>query len=137
MNIRKLNENDYDQYKIIINEFRETEFTKEDFIYILNNIKIYSDIWLLEINNEIASIVTILYEYKFIHNICKLAHIEDVCTLKKYRGNGYSKLLLNYIINEAKNNGCYKITLYCNEDLEDFYKKNNFEKKGIQMAIYY
>jgi predicted GNAT family N-acyltransferase len=137
MNIRKLNKDDYEQYTIILNDFRETVFTREDFINTLDKINKCSDIWILEINNEIVSIATILYEYKFIHNISKLGHIEDVCTLKKYRGFGYSTILINYIINEAKKEECYKITLYCNENLEKFYNKNNFEKKGIQMAIYY
>ena len=137
MNIRKLNENDYEQYKNIINDFRETIFTKENFVNILTIINKSSDIWILEINNEIVSCVTILYEYKFIHNISKIGHIEDVCTLKKYRGLGYSTILINHIIKEAKKEGCYKITLYCTEELEKFYKKNNFEKKGIQFAIYY
>ena len=137
MIIRKLNENDYIQYKNIINDFRESIFTKNDFVNILTLINKSSDIWILEINNEIASSATILYEHKFIHNISKIGHIEDVCTLKKYRNLGYSTILINHIIKEAKKEGCYKITLYCNEELEKFYKKNNFEKKGIQMAIYY
>ena len=128
-NIRKLNENDYEQYINIINEFRETFFTKENFINILNKINKSSDIWILEINNEIVSTVTILYEYKFIHNISKIGHIEDVCTLKKYRGSGLSTLLINHVINEAQREGCYKITLYCNEELEKFYIKNKLIKR--------
>ena len=137
INIRKLNKDDYNQYKNIINDFRETIFTKEDFINTLDKINKNSDIWVLQINNEIVSIATILYEYKFIHNISKLGHIEDICTLKKYRGFGYSTILINHIINEAKKENCYKIILYCNEELEKFYEKNKFKKIGIQMAIYY
>ena len=137
MNIRKLNENDYEQYKIIINEFRETNFTNQEFIDTLHKININSNIWIIEINNEIVSTGTIIYEHKFIHNISKIAHIEDICTLEKYRKCGYSSKLIKHLLNEAKNEKCYKVTLYCKEELENFYKKYNFEQNGIQMAIYY
>jgi glucosamine-phosphate N-acetyltransferase len=135
--IRKLNENDYLQYKNLINKFRDTIFDEIQFKEILKKMINYSDIWIIELNNEIISSATILYEYKFIHNISKIAHIEDVCTLKKYRGHGFGKILIKHIINESKNNNCYKITLYCKDELENFYNVNNFEKKGIQMAIYF
>lgn len=136
-NIRKLNENDYISYKNIINEFRETEFNEEEFKKTLNKINNNSEIWIIEINDEIITSTTIIYEYKFIHNISKIAHIEDVCTLKKYRGLGYGKILIDYVIEEAKKNDCYKITLYCQEELEKFYNKSGFMKNGIQMAIYF
>lgn len=137
MNIRKLNENDYEQYKKLINDFRETNFTFKQFIEILNVIKSNSDIWVIEKDNLLIATGTIIYEYKFIRNICKLAHIEDVCILKDYRGNGYGKILIDFLINEAKTNKCYKITLYCDDKIEQFYKNSNFEKNGIQMAIYF
>ena len=135
--IRKLNENDYDRYYNLINMFRETTFTKDSFIETLKLIKHQnSNIWVIDLNGVLVGTATILYEYKFIHNICKLAHIEDVCIHSDYRGKGYGKILLNYLFNEAKSNNCYKITLYCNDDLEQFYNNANLEKRGIQMAKY-
>jgi glucosamine-phosphate N-acetyltransferase len=134
--IRKLNNSDYEQYKILINEFRETEFDENIFKEIYGLINKNSDIWILEKNNEIIGTGTILYEYKYIRNICKLAHIEDICILKKYRNNGFGTILIDYLINESKKENCYKITLYCEDKLENFYMKSGLEKKGIQMAIY-
>lgn len=134
--IRKLNNSDYEQYKILINEFRETEFDENIFKEIYSLINKNSDIWVIEKNNEIIGTGTILYEYKYIRNICKLAHIEDICILQKYRNNGYGKILIDYLMNEAKKENCYKITLYCEDKLEKFYIKSGLEKKGIQMAIY-
>lgn len=135
--IRKLNENDYDRYYNLINMFRETTFTKNSFIETLKLIKHQnSNIWVIDLNGILVGTATILYEYKFIHNICKLAHIEDVCIHSDYRGKGYGKILLNYLFNEAKLNNCYKITLYCNDELEQFYNNANLEKRGIQMAKY-
>lgn len=134
--IRKLNNSDYEQYKILINEFRETEFDENIFKEIYGLINRNSDIWIIEKNNEIIGTGTILYEYKYIRNICKLAHIEDICILKKYRNNGFGTILIDYLIKEANNENCYKITLYCEDKLENFYMKSGLEKKGIQMAIY-
>jgi len=135
-NIRKLNENDYEKYLVLINNLRPTQFSKEDFLNILEKININSSIWIMEINNELVSTGTILYEYKFIHNISKLAHIEDICVDEKYRGQKYGEKLINYLVEESKKNGCYKVNLYCDESLEKFYEKSKFQKKGIQMAIY-
>ena len=134
---RKLNENDYEQYLKLINDFRETSFSKEAFVSILNKINNNnSSIWVIVIENELIATGTIIYEYKFIHDISILAHIEDICVSKSFRGNNYGKILINYLIEEAKKKKCYKITLYCDEKLEKFYGLSGFSKKGIQMAIY-
>jgi hypothetical protein len=42
--IRKLLETDYEKYKVLINGFRETEFTFSQYINTLNNIQQNSDI---------------------------------------------------------------------------------------------
>jgi glucosamine-phosphate N-acetyltransferase len=79
---------------------------------------------------------TILYETKFIHNISLYAHIEDIYVDETYRKHSIGKLLVEHLVNEAKRKKCYKIILDCSESLESFYKKNNFNKNGIQMVIY-
>ena len=135
--IRELNLNDYDQYLELINQFRKTYFTKEQFIEIFNKIKNNSNIWIIEQYDKIISSGTIIYEYKFIHNISKIAHIEDIIVYEKYRGKGYGEILIKHLINESKKNNCYKITLYCDQKLEKFYEKNNFEKRNIEMSIYF
>lgn len=135
--IRKLNINDYEKYLYLINQFRPTTFTNETYKNILNKIESNSTIWVVDYNNELIGTTTIIYEYKFIRNIVKLAHIEDVCVDKKYRNKGIGNLLINYVVNEALNENCYKIILDCDEKLENFYKKSGLEKHGIQMAKYF
>lgn len=134
---RKLIEDDYEKYLKLINDFRETNFSKEAFVSILNKINNNnSSIWVIVIDDELIATGTIIYEYKFIHDTSILAHIEDICVSKSFRGNNYGQILVNYLIEEAKKKKCYKITLYCDEKLEKFYGLNGFSKKGIQMAIY-
>jgi len=135
--IRKLNVSDYEKYLNLINQFRSTIFTLEEYKNILSKIENNSTIWVIDYNNELIGTTTIIYEYKFIRNIVKLAHIEDVCIDKNYRNKGIGKLLINFVVNEANKENCYKIILDCDENLENFYKKSGLEKKGIQMAKYF
>jgi len=134
--IRKLLESDYEKYRVLINGFRPTEFTHAEFINTLTNINKHSDIWIIENDDEFMATGTILYETKFIHNICIYAHIEDIYVDETYRKHGIGKLLVEHLVNEARSKKCYKVILDCNESLESFYKKNNFNKNGIQMVIY-
>ena len=137
MKIRELVENDYENYLILINQFRKTNFSKEDFIEKLKKIKSNSNIFVIEHDNILIGTGTLLYETKFIYNICKLAHIEDICIHNEYRQYGYGKLLIKYLIEEAKKQNCYKVTLYCEDSLEGFYKSNGLEKRGIMMNKYF
>ncbi len=134
MEIRKLNTNDYEKFLCLISQFRQTYFSKNCFEIMLKQMN-NTDIWVIEDNNQLIATGTILYEYKFIYNISKVGHIEDICVHEKYRGKGHGKLLINHLINECKNNGCYKVTLDCLDDLEHFYKSCSLEKNGIQMSI--
>lgn len=136
--IRKLLETDYEKYKVLINGFRQTDFTFTEYIKTLNHIQHNSDIWVIvnENENELIGTGTILYETKFIHDIAIYAHIEDIYVQEKYRKHGMGKLLVEHLVNEAKQHKCHKVILDCNESLESFYTKNHFRKNGSQMVIY-
>jgi len=136
--IRKLNKNDFKEYNLLLNHFRPTTFTENNFIKTLESMeKQNSDIWVIDLDGRLIGTGTILYEHKFIHNISKIGHIEDICINTNYRGKGFGQLLINYLIEEVKTNMCYKVTLYCEEGLEKFYKSAELEKKGIQMSKYF
>ena len=132
--IRKLCESDYDSYLVIINEFRETFFTKKQFEDTLTCMMPYSEIWIIEYKNIIAATGTIVYEKKFIHNNSSLGHIEDICVKKEYRKYGFGKLIVQHLMKQAKEMGCYKVTLDCSEENSHFYEKCGLEKKGFQMS---
>jgi ribosomal protein S18 acetylase RimI-like enzyme len=87
-------------------------------------------------NNKIVGSSTILLEAKFIHNLGKVAHIEDVVISSQFRGEGLGKLLINHLIDIANSKGCYKIILDCNDDNTQFYTKCGFTILGAQMALY-
>jgi len=131
---RKININDYEKYSIMINEFRETSFTYEQFIETLNYILPFSEIWIIEYNNDIIATGTIIYEKKFIYNNSILCHIEDICVKQSYRKLGIGKLLINKLMKNAKDKGCYKVSLTCNKENTYFYKKCGLEERGYQMS---
>ena len=133
--IRKLTATDYNSFFKLINDFRETTFTKEQFINTLNKINQNSDIIVIEYNNELIATGTIIYENKFIFNICTLGHIEDVCIKKEFRNNSLGKIIINYLITLAKEHKCYKVVLDCSDSNCGFYEKCNFERRGNQMSI--
>ena len=86
---------------------------------------------------QILATASLLIEKKFIHELGKVAHIEDVVVDKEWRGKGIGKTLIDHLIGMAHLQNCYKIILDCSEENIGFYSKNGFEKKGVQMAIYF
>ena len=88
-------------------------------------------------NFKILGTLSILYEYKMIHNggiVCKL---EDFVVDKEHRSQGIGTELIEYAKKVAKEKGAYKIILDCSQDMIEYYKKKGFVNKNVQMCIYY
>lgn len=94
-----------------------------------NNIEIF----VIECNGKLVANGTIIIEDKFIHNNGKVGHIEDIVVGNDFRGKGYGQIIVNYLIQRAKEHGCYKIILDCKDDLYSFYHKMGFYQSGIQL----
>lgn len=86
--------------------------------------------------NIIVGNITCIIENKFIRNLGKVSHIEDVVVLTNYRHKKLGSKLINLIIEFSKDLGCYKVILDGRMDAIDFYKKFGFEKKFNCMAYY-
>jgi glucosamine-phosphate N-acetyltransferase len=130
-----------DQLIELYNYFEENkELNYENFNDILkkilqnnnHNIFLYID----DINNILGAI-TLLTEQKFIHNGKCVAHIEDFVVKKEYRSQNIGKDLMNYAINYAKQNNCYKIILNTDTKLVNYYSNYGFVNKGIYMGYYF
>lgn len=131
-------------YQKLLSQLSECPIiSDQDFIHKLNLInQVQGTIFIAYINNindqdfQIVTSGTILIEPKFIHN-SSAGHIEDIVTDSNFRGRGLAKLILDALKNYAFNTkNVYKIILDCNESLEPVYNKNNFTRKGLQMALY-
>ena len=62
-------------------------------------------------------------------------HIEDIVVDKNIRGKNVGVGLINELVKIAKNKGCYRITLFCDEPLLNFYDKNGFKINGNEIAL--
>jgi glucosamine-phosphate N-acetyltransferase len=84
---------------------------------------------------RVVSTLSFFIEDKFIHNGSKVCHVEDVATRQGHEGKGYASQLLEYVKNYARNQGCYKVVLYCSPELVQFYEKNGFHKGATLMRF--
>jgi len=143
MYLRKLESNDYNsnyfqvlsQLSFIDNKLITLDQWNQFISQLNNNHQIYVLVD-SSFNNIIAS-GTLLIENKIIHNMGKVAHIEDIVTDNKFRGRGYGKMMIEYLIEKAKEHQVYKIILNCSDDNIKFYEKCGFELKSNQMAKYF
>ena len=138
MTIRRLSANDYSKFYPLINEFRETSFTENEFRYTFIDMNYLThQVWVIEENNEFIAAGTLMFEKKFIHNLSTVAHIEDIIVKESHRGKGYGKTLVTHLIHRAKEyTSSYKISLDCSDEHVPFYEKCGLEKKGNQMCLY-
>lgn len=83
--------------------------------------------------HQIIGTATLIIEQKFIHNGGKIGHIEDVAVRKGFEGKGIGKGIIIKLISLAKEDGCYKVILDCDERITKFYEKIGFKKKSIMM----
>jgi glucosamine-phosphate N-acetyltransferase len=135
MKIRKLTHDDYNLFFPLINQFRPTTFTEEQYKSTLSTILQSSEIWVVEdTDSSLIATATLIYESKFLWNTCVYAHIEDVCVRTDKRRNGIGKILVQHLIHEAKRNNCYKVTLDCASENVAFYTACGLSPRGTQMS---
>jgi glucosamine-phosphate N-acetyltransferase len=80
-----------------------------------------------ELDGKIVGSTTLLIEPKFIHKGGVVGHIEDVAIDKKFQGQKIGEKIMKYLLEFAKNRGCYKTILDCTDDVKPFYEKLGFK----------
>ncbi len=68
----------------------------------------------------------------------KTLYIDDLCVDENTRGQHIGKSLYEYVLDYAKKNGCYNVTLNvwaCNESAMKFYEKCGLKKQKIGMEF--
>jgi len=125
------------QFLELLNQFRPTatKMSKDQFDVIYNKINLTGSVHVLKIDNIIIGSGTLFIEQKFIFNGSKCGHIEDIIVDNMYRNKGYGKMLVEHLIKCAIVQKCYKIVLSCSDDVQEFYTKCGFEKRGNNMSM--
>jgi glucosamine-phosphate N-acetyltransferase len=80
-----------------------------------------------ELNGRVIGATTLLIEPKFIHDGGLVGHIEDVVIDKNFQGQKIGEKIMKYLLEFAKNRGCYKTILDCTDDVRGFYEKIGFK----------
>ena len=88
-----------------------------------------------ESDDDIIAVGSLWILQKVIRGYGKMGQIEDVVVLPEYRGSGFGKMIIDALIDKAKERGCYKVILNCSEKNVPFYVKCGFTKKENQMRI--
>ena len=110
--------------------------SEKNYFKFLQNLPDNVHIYTMCKDNELVGMGTLMIEPKLIHGGGYVGHIEDIVVDDKFRGNGYGKTLIDFLVNECKNFHCYKILLNCNKKNEKFYEKCGFTSKNIEMSLY-
>ena len=88
-----------------------------------------------ELDGKIVGATTLLIEPKFIHKGGLVGHIEDVVIAKEHQGTGIGEKLINFVLDHAKQNQCYKTILDGTDDVKQFYEKIGFKKHSNCMRF--
>lgn len=138
MIIRKLEINDYYLGLLeLLSQLTDCNIiTFDDFVSQYLNMGSNYNIYVIQVDNKIVGYGCLYKDYKFYRNCSKVGHIEDIVIHEDYRGKGYAKIIIDKLIEIAKDD-CYKILLNCDEKYVEFYNKFGLKKYGENMAFYF
>ena len=88
-----------------------------------------------ELDGKIVGSTTLLIEPKFIHKGGLVGHIEDVVVDKNFQGQKIGEKIMKYLLEFAKNRGCYKTILDCTDDVKPFYEKLGFKQIANELRF--
>ena len=88
-----------------------------------------------EIDGKVVGSTTLLIEQKFIHQGGLVGHIEDVVVDKNFQGQKIGEKIMKYLLEIAKNQGCYKTILDCTEEVKPFYEKLGFKQVANELRF--
>ena len=88
-----------------------------------------------ELDGKIVGSTTLLIEQKFIHRGGLVGHIEDVVVDKNFQGQKIGEKIMKYLLEIAKNRGCYKTILDCTDDVKPFYEKLGFKSIANELRF--
>ena len=129
--IRVMNKSDLSTIVELEKKLFTAPWSMEDFVYELND-NPYSKLFVMELDNRIIG-------YAGIWLIFEQAQITTIGIIDEMRGQGFGKLLLDYLEQEAIDNQCETISLevrISNEHAINLYKKNGYQTINIRKSYY-
>ena len=130
---RRVKESDLDDVYVLLNQLKELDQDSIDkeraWKNFLKNTSANSIVGILD--EKIVAYGSVVIENKIRGEVA--GHIEDIVVDK----NVGKKMIGNYLVKElieiCKKKKCYRITLFCNEKLVNFYSRNGFKVNNVMM----
>ena len=133
---RKIQKNDLNEVFVLLNQLKQMDISAinhdkawDNFI---NNTSSNSVVGLF--NDKIIAYGSLVVENKVRGEVA--GHIEDIVVDSDVRGKMIGVALIKELIKIANEKDCYRITLFCKENLVNFYAVNGFEVNNVVMKKY-
>jgi glucosamine-phosphate N-acetyltransferase len=89
----------------------------------------------VEADGNVIGTGTLILEHKFLHKGGTIGHIEDVAVHSAHGGKGIGSAVVKALVELARQSGCYKVILSCNDGNQAFYTKIGFRRHDNGMRI--
>ncbi len=137
--IENLKYEELEKYKKLIDNCFGNSMEIENYREMYSTSKNY-EIIVAKINNELVGSITILKIDLFTFNFQPMLELFNVCVDLKYREKKIGTLMMEYVINFAKENKYKSMVLTCLDDLPSihkFYEKVGFAKANSRKYAMY
>jgi len=98
----------------------------------------YYEVFVVEDNQRIIATCALIIIDNLGHNGAKLAVAESMIVRREYRGCGIGNKLMQFVMDKAKEENCYKLMLSSNKKrlkAHKFYEQLGFQQHGISFMI--
>jgi glucosamine-phosphate N-acetyltransferase len=138
--MRPLQSGDYDRGVLDVLSVLTTvgEISKQKYLDRFNWLRTRNDSYftLVILNGEdkIVGVGSLLIEAKFIHSCALAGHIEDIAVAKSEQGKKLGIKIIHALMGISETVGCYKTTLVCADHNVKFYERCGFVKGQNEMV---
>ena len=130
---RRVKESDLDDVYVLLNQLKELDQESIDkeraWKNFLKNTSANSIVGILD--GKIVAYGSVVIENKIRGEVA--GHIEDIIVDKNVGKKMIGTYLVKELIEICKKEKCYRITLFCNEKLINFYSRNGFKVNNVMM----
>ena len=136
INFRLVKEEDINDVFILLNQLKKIDLENIDRRKAWNDFKsnTSSNSIVGIYNNRIVAYGSVVIENKIRGEVA--GHIEDIVVDSEVRGKMVGVSLIKELIEISRKKGCYRITLFCNKKLINFYSRNGFKVNNVVMKKY-
>ena len=136
INFRLVKEEDINDVFILLNQLKKIDLENIDRKKAWNdfNSNTSSNSIVGSYNNRIVAYGSVVIENKIRGEVA--GHIEDIVVDSEVRGKMVGVSLIKELIEISRKKGCYRITLFCNKKLINFYSRNGFKVNNVVMKKY-